>query len=188
VTRTQPMTLRLASASPERRAILEELGFAVDARPVGLDETPMPGEEASAMVERLARKKLMSSVWKEGWTVAADTMVEISGMVVGKPLDDDHARATLASLKKSPIRVWTATVLRFGVGEVVSDLSSATLEAKPWTEAETERYLLSGIWKGRAGSFSVFHDPCPVTLIQGRLDVVRGLNGETVCSAIGTKI
>jgi septum formation protein len=177
--------IKLASASPERLAILEDLGYAVDVCPVDLDETPMEDESASQLVLRLAREKMRASHGIAGWTIAADTVVEVSGEVKGKPKNEDEARATLLSLQQAEITVWTATAMTSPEGEEMLDVSSAELTAKIWSMDEVEQYLRSQLWKGRAGSFSIFHDPTPVILKKGRLDVVRGLNGQAVLKAIG---
>ena len=177
-------TVRLASASLERRAILEEMDFNVNVRPVNLDETPVRGENAPTLVSRLSLEKLKASGRGEFWTIAADTVVDISGKVMGKPRDEEEARKTLNSLRGAAICVWTATSMLSPKGEDFHDLSSARLEAKEWSQEDVESYLMSGLWKGRAGSFSIFHNPTPVVLVEGRLDVVRGLNARAVCAEV----
>ena len=60
------MTLILASASPRRRELLEQLGVAYDCRPADIDETPRAGEKPADYVQRMAREKARSIAPAEG--------------------------------------------------------------------------------------------------------------------------
>lgn len=179
-------SLKLISASPERKKILEDLGYSVHVAPSDIDETPSEAESAEKLVRRLSEAKLepLSSSGESCWAIAADTVVEVSGRIRGKPKDEAEARHYLESLEQSKIKVWTGTAMLPPGGRVRLDVSSAILESKNWISQEIESYLKSGLWRGRAGGFSIFHEPTPVVLIEGRLDVVRGLNGEFVSGVL----
>ena len=75
--------LILASASPRRRELLSHLGITFEVKPADSDESLIPGEHATAYVERLARAKANAA--GEGVILAADTSVVIDDEVLGKP-------------------------------------------------------------------------------------------------------
>ncbi len=93
----------LASGSPRRRELLEELGFSPTIRPADIDEARRPGEDPQALVRRLARDKAMACLESmprlpQEAIVAADTIVWTGNTVLGKPADADDARRMLKSL------------------------------------------------------------------------------------------
>src|SRR6476659_1590658 len=104
------MRVTLASQSPRRRALLEQLGFALDVRPADLDETPRPGEPPRDYVQRLAIEKARAV---EGEVVvAADTTVVLDDAILGKPLDAADARRMLAALSGRAHQVLTGVCVR----------------------------------------------------------------------------
>lgn len=174
----------LASRSPERRAILEELGLKVDARPLDVDETPMENEGGSDLVRRLGEKKAAAANPNWDWVVSGDTVVECQGLILGKPVDREDAGKTLAMIRSRSLLVWTSTTVRRPDGSTTTSVDGARLQGLPWSSSQLEAYLDSGLWQNRAGSFSIFNRPCPAKLLEGRLDVVRGLHGEFVLSIL----
>jgi septum formation protein len=80
---------------------------------VEVDERPAPGEEASNLVRRLALAKGRAAVARrpDDWVLAADTVVELDGSILGKPKDQDEARAMLARLAGREHRVLTGFTL-----------------------------------------------------------------------------
>jgi septum formation protein len=87
--------LVLASASPRRCELLESLGLAFAVRLPAIDETPRPDEAPNVYVRRLAGEKA-TSVGRPGeLVIAADTIVLVDGMLLGKPVDASDARRML---------------------------------------------------------------------------------------------
>ena len=82
-----PEPLILASASPQRRAILEEAGFAFEVRPANVDEDR--GRSAEVALENARRKAL---AMPGALVLGADTDVALDGDILGKPRDAAHAR------------------------------------------------------------------------------------------------
>ena len=114
----------LASASPRRYALLEQIGVPFQARPAQICEALRPGELPHAYVTRLARAKA-DTVWDEVAAgearpvLGADTAVVIDDQVFGKPGDAEAALHMLADLSGRTHRVsrrgrtpWTAAVER----------------------------------------------------------------------------
>ena len=85
------MPLTLASGSPRRLALLEELDLNPTVRPADIDETPRPGESAATYVERLAVEKGAAVTDTDDVIISADTIVVLDGELLGKPLDDANA-------------------------------------------------------------------------------------------------
>jgi septum formation protein len=179
LTRGQTQKLILASRSPERRAILKDLGYECEVRPVDFDETPLLKEKPEDLVKRLALGKAQASS-AAGCVVAADTVVVYGGEILGKPKNRDHAREMLLKMNGEKIEVFTGTAVRKADAEVVVGIASATLKMNFWEPPKWEVYLDTGLWKNRAGAFSVFHDPAPVKIMKGNMDVVRGIDAHFV--------
>lgn len=106
-------TLVLASGSSRRAAILRRLGIEPDVRPTDVDETVQAGETAADLVERLATAKLVASAHvpppssQPVLIIAADTVVEVGGSILGKPEGKADAERMLALLSGRHHRVIT---------------------------------------------------------------------------------
>jgi nucleoside triphosphate pyrophosphatase len=145
--------LVLASTSPRRRQLLGLLGIPFRAAaPIGVDESPLAGESPPEVVGRLAEAKARSV---EGEAVlAADTIVELDGDVLGKPVDPDDAGKMLRRLSGRTHRVHTGVAVRSGdvVGlEVVTTQVSfvpLTAEAIAW-------YVGTGEPLDKAGAYAI---------------------------------
>src|SRR4051812_8262315 len=92
--------LILASASPRRREILRSVGWPFETLAVAIDESRLPGEEAVAYVERLAREKAEAAANQSlgRLVIGADTVVVVDDKILGKPRDEDDARRMLRLL------------------------------------------------------------------------------------------
>jgi len=103
----------LASGSPRRAAILRRLGIEPDVRPADVDETVGAGESAADLVERLATAKLTACAdvpppsSQPVLIIAADTVVEVGGSILGKPEGKADAERMLALLSGRRHRVIT---------------------------------------------------------------------------------
>ncbi len=113
LTELQMKPLLLASSSPRRAEILRSVGWPFHQLAVEIDETPAPGEEAVAYVERLAREKAEAAAAHapESIVLGADTTVVVDGMKLGKPLDEADARGMLRRLSGRWHEVLTGVAL-----------------------------------------------------------------------------
>ncbi len=93
-------SLVLASGSPRRRQLLALLGVDFTVVPPEIDETPGPDEAAADLVTRLAAEKgaAVAAVHPDAVVIAADTCIDVGGVVLGKPVDADDARRMLRLL------------------------------------------------------------------------------------------
>lgn len=153
-------TIYLASRSPRRVELLNQLGLSCDILPADIDETQLPNELPEQYVVRLAQEKALACC--EGLTVAqrvhpviaADTTVVLAGMILGKPEHDEDARHMLQSLSGSLHQVHTAVALAFeGAVEVV--LSTTNVEMMEISTLQIDRYLASGEHRDKAGSYGI---------------------------------
>jgi septum formation protein len=90
--------LVLASSSPRRRRLLEELGLQFDVRPVDVDESANDDESPARYVERLAQVKARAEARAGELIVGADTIVVLERRLLGKPSDAEEAREMLHCL------------------------------------------------------------------------------------------
>lgn len=150
----------LASASPRRRDLLEQLGLAVECIPADLDEGERDGESPAGYVSRLARQKAEAVAATldpddEGWVViGADTCVALDGRIFGKPVDGADARRILRTLSARPHEVLT------GVATITShaaavEVDRTTVTMTPMTDAEIDWYVATGEPEGKAGAFAI---------------------------------
>ena len=154
-----PPALVLASGSPQRSGLLRDAGLEPTIVPPHSDETPRDDESAADLVERLARDKAtaVASRHPDAVVLAADTVVELDGTALGKPVDDEHAAAKLRALAGQQV------VVRSGVAVVAPDERSTlrsgrvdtTLWMRPLGPAEVDAYVATGEPRGAAGAFRV---------------------------------
>ncbi|HEY2789776.1 MAG TPA: Maf family protein [Gaiellales bacterium] len=143
--------LRLASRSPQRRAILTMLGIDFEVVPPDYDEPELPGAPA-AIAAAHARAKAASV---EGDRVlGVDTLVVIGGRVLGKPAGEEEAREYLGLLSGRTHAVHSGLCLRCdGIEHVRSAATDVTFA--PMQPSDLDWYLASGEWRDRAGGYAV---------------------------------
>src|SRR5512134_2752769 len=146
--------LVLASASPRRRELLERIGVRIEVRAPDVDESMRTDEDPIAYAARLADTKATATRKGDEWVLAADTIVELDGEVLGKAADAAEARVMLRKLSGRTHRVSTAFVLVGPAGEhrevVTTDVTMIEM-----TDSEIGDYVDSGEWQGKAGAYAV---------------------------------
>ena len=150
------MPLILASASPRRAELLTSAGFTFEVAPAEVDETPRPGEGPASYALRVAGDKgRAGAAAHPGRTVlAADTVVAIDGLIVGKPADAADAARMLGLLSGRVHEVHTAVVLRRGSLER-TDLVTTRVRFQALSDAEVAWYVASGEPAGKAGGYAI---------------------------------
>lgn len=171
------MQLILGSASPRRLALLEQIGVRPDdVRPADIDETPAMGELPRPYCIRMAREKATAIAAAEGEIVlAADTAVAVGRRILGKAADETEARRFLALLSGRRHRVVTAVAVRRDERTWERDVVT-TVQMKRLSREETEAYISSGDWHGKAGGYGI-QGPAGALIpwIQGSFSAVMGL-------------
>jgi septum formation protein len=146
----------LASSSPRRSEILAALGLVFETRAADVDESLLAGESPFDAAERLARKKAaaVAPAAAGALVVAADTLVILDGLALGKPKDRADARRTLSRLAGRAHEVVTGVALVLD-GRTASGREVTRVVFAPMTPAEIDAYVASGEPDDRAGSYAV---------------------------------
>jgi len=148
--------LILASGSPRRVELLRAAGFAFEVRPPAVDERVLPGEDPAAHVIRLAREKAQQAGCGHPDTVvlAADTVVVIDGLVLGKPADDADAVAMLRRLSGRTHDVLTGVAV-CADGATCAALERTAVRVVPLSEADIAWYVSTGEPRDKAGAYAI---------------------------------
>jgi septum formation protein len=153
------MKLILASASTRRAEILRDAGFSFAVMSSAVDETPVRGESAHALVERLAAAKadlVAARALGPAIVIAADTEVVLDGHVLGKPRTSDDARQMLLKLSGRTHSVITGvTLIRLPDAERRNFVETTHVHFANIPEQEITRYLATGEPFDKAGSYAI---------------------------------
>ncbi|MGI9529113.1 MAG: Maf family protein [Acidimicrobiia bacterium] len=178
--------LVLASGSPRRSLLLSTAGYAFRTTAPDVDETQRDGEEPAAMVLRLSEDKARAvSADPHEVVLAADTIVVLDGVVMGKPVDREDATRMLGALSgatHSVLTGWTvirADEERFGVTE-------SRVEFHPLDTAEIDRYIEDTQPWDKAGAYAIQGDRGRlIRAVSGSRANVMGLPLGEIAEALG---
>ena len=174
-----PSHIYLASQSPRRAELLQQIGVGFDVLSVAVDETMQASEAPVAFVQRLAMEKA-----RAGWctltperrrpVLGADTIVIAADAVMGKPANRQQAIEMLLTLSGSTHQVITAVALA-GEHEVVrSQCSRVTF--RTLTRQECEAYWETGEPRDKAGAYAIQGLAAMfITWLEGSYSGVMGL-------------
>lgn len=172
--------LYLASASPRRRELLQQIGVRFSVLSVAVDETPKANETPKVYVERLARNKALkgwlASRTKAGLPVlGADTTVVLGDRIMGKP---DGAQASIDMLQRLSGRthtVYTAVAV-VQQDRVESQVVSSQVSFRKLSLQDCQRYWETGEPTDKAGSYAIQgYGAVFVSKIEGSYSSVVGL-------------
>jgi septum formation protein len=153
------MKLILASTSPRRAEILHDAGFSFVVVSSAVDETPIPGESPSELVQRLADAKAELAAARAvgpAIVLAADTVVTLDGRIFGKPRSADDARHMLESLSGRTHAVVTGvTLIRLPDAERRSFVESTLVHFAQLSAEEITRYLATEEPHDKAGAYAI---------------------------------
>jgi len=150
-------TIRLASRSPRRRVLLEQIGIRPEIRQVEIDEGIHPGESAEDYVRRLALAKARASAGHGDpgvLTLAADTAVVVDDEILGKPAHRTAALEMLAKLSGRSHRVLSGVAVVRGDWQAYR-LSVSRVRFRPTTAPERIAYWESGEGVDKAGAYAI---------------------------------
>ena len=173
--------LILASASPRRREFLRLLGIPFRVLPTRVDESRLPGESPEDLVRRVAGRKAQAAARRaEGIILAADTIVVLDGRILGKPRDEEEARAMLRALRNRRHVVYTAVTVGIAHGghlEAAEEvLDAAHVIMRDYSDEEIEAYVAGGDPLDKAGAYAIQNtDFRPVAQVEGCMATVMGL-------------
>ncbi|MEM1039346.1 MAG: Maf family nucleotide pyrophosphatase [Pseudomonadota bacterium] len=169
--------LILASGSPRRLALLQQIGIEPDElKPVDADETPLKAEAPRSLAKRLARTKAelayervkaalasreaseqkdQGSTPDPAFILAADTVVSVGRRILPKAEMLDEAATCLRLLSGRSHRVHTGLTLINAKGAARHRLVETKVRFKKLSTDEFESYLASGEWRGKAGGYAI---------------------------------
>lgn len=163
-------SLVLASASPRRKELLEQVGIEVICHPVDIDETPLSNESPSQLVHRLAVEKaqcckkrlsltqsdLRNRAGSANYILGADTIIDLDGQALGKPKDQKDALRTLLALSEREHFVHTGVAIVSIEGELAgATLVTTTVKFGPISESDALNYWQTGEPSDKAGSYAI---------------------------------
>lgn len=156
--------LVLASASPRRLALLEQVGITPDhLQPADIDETPEKKELPRKLAARLARTKGAvvarhmrdEDGYDNAFILSADTVVAVGRRILPKAETLDEAAECLRLLSGRTHRVYTGICLVTPAGSYRQKMVETRVRFKKLSEMEMEAYLGSGEWRGKAGGYAI---------------------------------
>ena len=179
--------LVLASGSPRRRELLARLGLDFEVRAADVDETPLPGEPARALVLRLALAKARKLCRPGELVLGADTIVALDEEPLGKPVGTSDAIRMLSRLSNRSHTVWTGVALvalvapgapgaRDGSGFESAEACRTEVAFRALDDGEIAAYVASGEPLDRAGAYAIQGGAASfVARVEGDYDNVVGL-------------
>ncbi len=178
----------LASRSPRRVELLQQLVADFTVTPADIDETPHAHEDPVSYVKRLALEKARAVYMvsdSRAIVIGADTTVDLDGHIFGQPADDDDAREMLRRLSGTTHQVHTGVAVVSATGEEVEVVSSqvtfisVTPELLQW-------YIGTGESVGKAGSYAIQgHGSAFVASSSGSMSNIIGLPLEETARLLG---
>ncbi|MDE3133467.1 MAG: septum formation protein Maf [Acidobacteriota bacterium] len=152
------MRVILASGSPQRRAILEQLGVEFTVVVTGAEELEEGPAEGVAVENATRKARLVASGQRAGGDaetiVGVDTVVALDGRLYGKPADRERAAATLRALAGRSHRVLSGLCVLEG-GRERTALAVTDVSFRPLSAAAIDWYLDTDEWQGRAGGYAI---------------------------------
>ena len=174
--------LVLASASPRRAKLLTDAGIVFETKAADVDErVPRKAIPAEAAVE-IAVRKAKAVKAPGAWVLAADTLIDFEGAVVGKPADEVEAHAILRMLSGNEHWVITGVALQPPQGELLTGMAQTKVVFHEISDADIDEYIRSGDPMDKAGAYGIQSVRAKkfVSKVDGPLDNVIGLPMDTV--------
>lgn len=147
----------LASASPRRRELLDQIGVRYQVLPVDIDESRKEGESAENFVKRLALEKAQAGFEKQGNSLpvlGSDTIVVLNHRILVKPADKADGLAMLSALSGHEHQVLTAVAMVDGQQSMVKT-NISRVYFRSLSEEEIETYWATGEPADKAGGYGI---------------------------------
>ncbi|MGA7356129.1 MAG: Maf family protein [Candidatus Cybelea sp.] len=180
----------LASGSPRRLELLRSLGVSVDVLPSGYDEPALPSLAPADVASYHAAEKLATVLRAREQhmdlpTLAADTVVDIDGVALGKPRDDQEAARMLQMLSGRDHLVHTAFALAVPGREQIAERQSTRVRFYPLDANEIAEYVATGEPFDKAGAYGIQgRAAAMIEAIEGDFYTVMGLPLARVIRAL----
>lgn len=178
------VSIILASASPRRKQLLAEAGYKFTVVAPEIDECVFGAEciEPCAYAEHLALAKAKSVAcdFPDRLVIAADTVVDSDGEIIGKPADAKEAEEITRKLFSKPHKVITAVaVVRMEDGVELVESDSTTVYPRKMSEQQLAEHIKGSSWRDKAGAYAIQEGSDEfIEKIDGSLTNVMGLPME----------
>lgn len=148
----------LASGSPRRAELLQQLGLVFDVVNAPIEEVALPNETPDSFIRRMAIEKALDGFNKVAgakvWVIAGDTMVVQDGRVFGKPKNQADAIRMWTGLSGRAHQVLSAVSVVYD-GEVFCALNQTTVYMREMSHQDMSDYWQSGEPEGKAGAYAI---------------------------------
>ena len=146
--------LTLASRSPQRRAILEQLGIEFEVQIPDADELESGPPHEVAIENAYRKAAAVQSPSGERTVLGVDTIVSIGSRIWGKPTDQEHAGETLQALSGRRHTVISGLCV-IAQGRPRTAAATTTVQFRALSDELIDWYLASGEWRERAGGYAI---------------------------------
>lgn len=178
------MKIVLASNSPRRKEILDNIGVQYEVIPSGIDEIVRGAENPEEVVMALALEKALDVVRntpEDTIVIAADTVVVIDGIILGKPSDRRDAERMLSLLSGREHRVMTGFSLTSKNGPTIVDFESTDVRFNTLSKEVISNYIDTNEPMDKAGAYAIQgHGALLVSRISGDYFNIVGLPVNTL--------
>ncbi len=171
----------LASGSPRRRELLEQIGLEFAVVPSNAAEDVLPEETPEQLVQRLSLAKAQEVAMRADvtgrWYIGSDTIVLCNDLILGKPRDNDHARQMLQQLSGREHQVLSGiAIIDRQTGRQHVEAVATRVRFRDLTDEEIARYIATGEPADKAGAYAIQGlGVCFVAGIEGSYSNVVGL-------------
>ncbi len=166
----------LASASPRRAELLDQIGVKYTVQVADINENELPNESAEKLVQRLAKEK--SQALGESTTLpvlGADTLGVLNGELLVKPRDFDHAHAMLSSMSGQWHEILSAVAITYN-GNTQLKLNRNRVLFRPLSDDEIKAHWDTGEPQAKAGAYAIQGLAAPfIERIEGSYSGIMGL-------------
>ncbi|MGI9250095.1 MAG: Maf family protein [Pseudohongiellaceae bacterium] len=177
IPKQQPI-IYLASKSPRRRTLLEQIGVPYKLINIDIPEQQAEGETALAYIKRVTCDKARAASQQAADLpiLAADTEVVLDGQILGKPADHAAAMQMLRTLSGREHEVISAVALLTTTGQLHTRVNKSTVHFKTLSEAECEAYCQTDEPWDKAGGYAIQGKAAAfITKIEGSYSGIMGL-------------
>jgi len=155
---TSARRIVLASASPRRSQLMQEIGLKFDVMPSQVAEGDISASCPEELVMRLAHAKAADVAGRiqSGIVIGADTVVVAGGQILGKPVDLDDAAKMLRALSGREHQVYSGVaVIDAESGRSLIDYEATAVRFRQLSEAAIQRYVATGEPMDKAGAYAI---------------------------------
>ena len=176
-------TIILASASPRRKQLLAEAGYKFTIVVSRIDEAIFSTENITSIeyAKQLAFAKAddVARTNPDSIVVGADTVVDFEGQIIGKPRDAKHAEEITRMLFSRSHKVITGIALICKSRKLkIVEADTTVVYPRKLTDAQIAEHIRSGVWRDKAGAYSISDNDPFVDHIEGSMTNVMGMPME----------